>query len=177
MEVDNNNPKEKLTSEQRYANTKKKKEYRKEEKVAQRLIIKSERDYEKERERDPKALALLRGKNLRYLMRTKEMILGRETIDTKVDVNLLLEGTLTGMKISRKQAIIKIKRDGEFYVKNIGKRTIFVNGKPIEYNKKKKLQDNSLIEICELGLVFEINKIMHTRIKRQLINQNLSNSN
>ena len=43
--------------------------------------------------------------------------------------------------------VIKLKRDGELYVKNIGRRDVYVNGKPIRPNEKRPLPDNALMEV------------------------------
>lgn len=45
------------------------------------------------------------------------------------------------------KAIIKLKSDGEFYLKNIGKSLVFVNGKPITTGYMKRVDNNSLIEV------------------------------
>jgi len=63
---------------------------------------------------------------------------------------------------------LKLKRDGEFYLKNVGKREIYINGKPVESGEKRRLIDNCLIEICELRFIFEINKSLWNKIRKQL---------
>lgn len=78
---------------------------------------------------DNQTLAVLRGRLVRYLMRSKEITLGRTTKDHSVDVDLKLEGP--AWKISRKQGIIKLRNTGDFYIANEGKRNIFVDGSPV----------------------------------------------
>lgn len=78
---------------------------------------------------DNQTLAVLRGRLVRYLMRSKEITLGRTTKDHAVDVDLKLEGP--SWKISRRQGIIKLKNSGEFFIANEGRRCIFVDGKPV----------------------------------------------
>ena len=78
---------------------------------------------------DNQTLAVLRGRLVRYLMRSKEITLGRTTKDHAVDVDLKLEGP--AWKISRKQGVIKLRNTGDFYIANEGKRSIFVDGKPV----------------------------------------------
>merc|ERR1719334_2719368 len=77
---------------------------------------------------DNQTLAVLRGRLVRYLMRSREITVGRAAKGQKVDVDLKLEGP--AWKISRRQGVIKLKNSGEFYITNEGKRTIFVDGKP-----------------------------------------------
>ncbi|XP_009993481.1 PREDICTED: microspherule protein 1, partial [Chaetura pelagica] len=50
---------------------------------------------------DSQTLAVLRGRMVRYLMRSREITLGRATKDNQIDVDLALEGP--AWKISRKQ--------------------------------------------------------------------------
>merc|ERR1712083_1205736 len=78
---------------------------------------------------DNQTLAVLRGRLVRYLMRSREITVGRAAQDHTVDVDLTLEGPAS--KVSRKQAIIKLTNSGEFYLANEGSRPVMVNGKPI----------------------------------------------
>ena len=78
---------------------------------------------------DNQTLAVLRGRLVRYLMRSKEISLGRSTKDQSVDVDLNLEGP--ARKISRRQGTIKLRNTGEFYIMNQGSRAIFIDGKPV----------------------------------------------
>ena len=52
---------------------------------------------------DNQTLAVLRGRMVRYLMRSREITLGRATKDNQIDVDLSLEGP--AWKISRKQGV------------------------------------------------------------------------
>lgn len=68
------------------------------------------------------------------LRRTRRMVpfqitLGRTTKDNTVDVDLKLEGP--AWKVSRKQGVIKLRNSGEFFIANEGKRSIFIDGKPV----------------------------------------------
>lgn len=78
---------------------------------------------------DNQTLAVLRGRLVRYLMRSKEITLGRTAKGQKVDVDLKLEGP--AWKISRRQGVIKLKNSGEFFIANEGKRSMFVDGRPV----------------------------------------------
>jgi len=62
------------------------------------------------------------------------------------------------MGVSRKQAVIKLRIGGDFYISNLGKRSIFVDGKSVVQGNKAKLSNNSLIEISHVRLVFAVNE-------------------
>lgn len=125
---------------------------------------------------DNQTLAVLRGRLVRYLMRSKEITLGRTTKDHQVDVDLKLEGP--AWKISRKQGIIKLRNTGDFYIANEGKRNIFVDGTPIRRGSSVKLANNSVLEIAGLKFVFLINQdlIEAIRLEASRMYQNSSSS-
>ncbi|KAL5259332.1 hypothetical protein ACHWQZ_G009691 [Mnemiopsis leidyi] len=77
---------------------------------------------------DNETYAALRGRLVRYLMRSKEITLGRTTPTHQVDVDFSLEGP--AWKISLKQGIIKY-HGGEFFLWNFGKRPIYIDGHPV----------------------------------------------
>ncbi|KXJ16530.1 microspherule protein 1 isoform X1 [Exaiptasia diaphana] len=105
---------------------------------------------------DNQTLAVLRGRLVRYLMRSREIIVGRATADNQVDVDLSLEGP--AWKVSRRQAVIRLKSDGEYYVVNEGRRSLLIDGKPIGMGVKARLHHNSTFEVCGLRFVFLINQ-------------------
>ena len=82
---------------------------------------------ERERERDARALAWLRGRRVLFVMRTKKVLLGRDTKNSRVDMDLCEEGDAG--RVSRRHAIISLKRNCEFYISNIGLRSLDINGK------------------------------------------------
>ena len=82
---------------------------------------------ERERERDARALAWLRGRRVLFVMRTKKVLLGRDTKKSRVDMDLCEEGDAD--RVSRRHAIISLKRNCEFYISNIGLRSLDINGK------------------------------------------------
>jgi len=149
----------------------KRREYKAAEKSSKRAIMRAEKELEKERDKDcdNKTLCVIRGHKVRHLMRTKEVVLGRATREIPVDINLAEEGPAE--KVSRRHAIIKLKHDGEFYIKNIGRRALYVNGRAVMPTEKRKLTDLSLIDICDLRFIFEINKTLHNKVKKQLLQQ------
>ena len=107
-------------------------------------------------ELDEQTVAALRGRHVRYLMRSREITIGRSTEETTVDIDLSLEGP--AYKVSRKQGVIKMKNNGEFVLTNEGKRPIFVDGKPVLKGSKVRLHNESVLEIALLRFVFLINE-------------------
>ncbi|KAF3967449.1 hypothetical protein CMV_008557 [Castanea mollissima] len=103
------------------------------------------------------ALAILYGRHLKQYIKKTEVILGRATKDTAVDIDLGREGHAG--KVSRRQALIKMKEDGSFFLKNLGRSSIFLNGKEVGRGQLLNLNSGSLIEIREMAFVFEMNHI------------------
>jgi len=81
-----------------------------------------------------------------------QVTLGRETGEVHVDIDLGKEGKTN--KISRRQAVIKMDDGGTFYIKNIGKPSIFVNSKEVPCNKRISLISDSLLEVWSFILFF-----------------------
>eukprot|EP00123_Amoebidium_parasiticum_P010461 comp20119_c0_seq1/m.24830 comp20119_c0_seq1/g.24830 ORF comp20119_c0_seq1/g.24830 comp20119_c0_seq1/m.24830 type:complete len:367 (-) comp20119_c0_seq1:402-1502(-) len=108
---------------------------------------------------DMHTLAVLRGVKMRYLMRAQEVVLGR----AGADVDLSEEGPVH--KVSRRQGILKLKSNCEFYLKNIGKRPIYVNGKPLVNGERVQLNNYAIIEICELRLMFCVNHALLRKLR------------
>ncbi|KAL2333760.1 hypothetical protein Fmac_014973 [Flemingia macrophylla] len=102
------------------------------------------------------AFAVLYGRILKKYIRKSKVILGRETADVHVDIDLGKEGQ-DAKQISRRQAIIKLEANGSFIIKNLGKRSIFLNGKEIATGQARVLSASSVIEIRDISLIFEIN--------------------
>lgn len=94
---------------------------------------------------DNQTLAILRGRAVRYLMRSREITFGRNTNDFVVDVNLSLEGA--AHKVSRKQGTIKLRSNGDFFIVNEGKRPIFIDGCAVTKGNRTKLNNNNVIEV------------------------------
>ncbi|KAK3032306.1 hypothetical protein RJ639_036263 [Escallonia herrerae] len=101
------------------------------------------------------ALAILYGRRLKHYIRKTEVMLGRSTDDTDVDIDLRKEGRAN--QISRRQAMIKMGTDGSFSLKNLGKSSISVNGKAVATGNLLGLSSSCLIEIRGMSFVFEIN--------------------
>jgi len=111
---------------------------------------------------DGKTYALLRGKEVYYGMTSREIVLGRSTKECKVDADLSEEGASN--KISRKQAVIRLKRMGHFVIINKGRRPIFVDKKVVPYRCAAALHDQSVIQIAHITLIFLINESLVSRI-------------
>ncbi|XP_075489593.1 uncharacterized protein LOC142528430 [Primulina tabacum] len=111
------------------------------------------------------ALAVLYGRHLRHYITKPEIVLGRSTEDAYVDIDLRKEGRAN--KISRRQAIIKMEADGSFFLKNLGKSSMSVNGMTIETGQLLSLSCSCLIEIKGMSFMFEINE---RYVKQYLVN-------
>jgi microspherule protein 1 len=121
---------------------------------------------------DNETLAVLRGRLVRYLMRSREITLGRCTQDSLVDVDLSLEGPSD--KISRKQALIKLTANGEFIITNVGKRAFHVDSKPVLGNLcGAKLFNNSVVEIAGLRFVFLVNQDLIAAVRAEALKSHM----
>ncbi|XP_032528823.2 microspherule protein 1 [Danaus plexippus] len=118
-------------------------------------------------ELDKNTLAVLRGRLVRYLMRSREIAVGRSTRDHTIDVDLSLEGPAA--KVSRKQATIRLRNSGDFFMSSEGKRPIFVDGRPVLQGNKVKLNHNTVIEIAGLRFVFLINQDLINAITQEAV--------
>ncbi|KAK4746134.1 hypothetical protein SAY87_012446 [Trapa incisa] len=118
------------------------------------------------------AFAILYGQKSKHYIRKQEVLLGRATGDIKVDIDLGKEGRFN--KISRRQAIIELKENGSFLLKNLGNKfPILVNNRPVAPGLDLKLTPNCLIEIRGMPFIFDINPscvkqfLEHTTMKQQ----------
>ncbi|XP_068144238.1 microspherule protein 1-like [Drosophila tropicalis] len=114
---------------------------------------------------DTQTLACLCGRNVRYLMRSKEITFGRDSKDLVVDVDLSLEGPAA--KISRRQGTIKLRSNGEFFIANEGKRAILIDGSPLLTGHKRRLANNCTVEICGLRFTFLIHYDLINAIRQE----------
>lgn len=156
---------EALEVELTLADRKNKKEIRTLENELQRwsVLLDQTTGYAISPEFDNQTLAILRGRAVRYLMRSREITFGRSTKDFSVDVNLALEGP--AYKVSRKQGTIKMRSNGDFFLVNEGKRPVFVDGNPIIEGNKTKLHNNNVIEVIHLIFIVKFNNIdFHVRL-------------
>ncbi|XP_044469861.1 uncharacterized protein LOC123199091 [Mangifera indica] len=116
------------------------------------------------------ALALLYGRHTKHYIKESEVILGRATDDVDVDIDLGREGRAN--KISRRQALIKLEEGGSFILRNLGRSSIFLNGKEITTGQGFSLSPNTLIQIRDLSFMFEIHQV---NVRRYLANVTRTN--
>jgi len=105
--------------------------------------------------------------SLRVLMTKTEVTLGRATADNAVDMNIAEEAEVQGNKVSRQQATIKLKEDGRFYMRNIGRKVMHVNGMLVDRGQRAVLPDSCLIEVGGASFVFEANFVVVNRLLMQ----------
>lgn len=112
---------------------------------------------------DVETLAVLRGRLVRYLMRSQTVTLGRANRRTKVDVDLSLESlehlsishqipcvlfSGPAFKLSRRQVVIKLSpQTGEFSIINEGRVTMYIGGQPLLAQSKTRLDNNAFAEV------------------------------
>ena len=98
------------------------------------------------------ALGVLQGANATFLLTKRETIIGRSTDDQKVDVDLAEEGNAS--KVSRQQAFIRLRYNGEFVLRNVGRRPVWVNATGVESGHRCALAPHSMIEVGGMRLLF-----------------------
>ncbi|KAK9948490.1 hypothetical protein M0R45_004063 [Rubus argutus] len=91
-------------------------------------------------------LAVLYDHHVKHYIKKTEVIIGRTTEDNQVDIDL------GDNKVSRRQALIKMDADGSFSLKNLGKNSIFLNGREIATGELLRFASSNLIEIREMAL-------------------------
>ena len=108
-------------------------------------------------------IAKIIGQNTMFTLTKRESTVGRSTTDSAVDVDLSKEGNAS--KISRVQAYLKLRWNGEFTLRNVGKRPIWINNKPIETNNRARLHSHALIEVGGMRMLFVPNPSLVRCIK------------
>lgn len=98
------------------------------------------------------ALAMLQGSHAAFALTKRETVLGRSTEDQKVDVDLSEEGNAS--KVSRQQAFIKLRWNGEFCLRNVGRRPVWINNVAVESGRRCALAPHSLVEVGGMRLLF-----------------------
>ncbi|KAK7283391.1 hypothetical protein RIF29_12875 [Crotalaria pallida] len=102
------------------------------------------------------AFAVLYGRHSIHYIKKAEVLLGRATESVPVDIDFRREGFAN--KISRRQAVIKMDKDGSFFIKNFGKGSILVNNKEVHTGQSQRLHSKCLIELKGLPFTFETNQ-------------------
>ncbi|XP_062543418.1 microspherule protein 1 [Armigeres subalbatus] len=120
---------------------------------------------------DNQTLAVLRGRLVRFLMRSREIVFGRSTKDAVVDVDFSLEGP--AYKVSRKQGTIKLRSNGDFFITNEGKRPLYIDGTALLYGNKTRLNNNCVIEISNLRFIFLMNYDLINAIRHESAKMNI----
>jgi len=126
-------------------------------------------------DKNTKSFALLRNNTIVFGIETREVLIGRLTESIRVDFDLT-PVLSNPNSISKLQAIIKFQYNANFYIKNMGKGKIFVNGQPVPRKMKKKLTNLCLLEFEDSQFIFELNKKWQTSIKEKL-KLRINNSN
>ena len=80
----------------------------------------------------------------------------------QVDIDLTQEGD--ARKVSRQQAHLTLRPDGQFQFTNIGRRTVSVNGTQIVQHRSVKLEHLSLIDLAGIHLLFMVNQLAVQRV-------------
>ena len=98
------------------------------------------------------ALGVLVGSRASFYLTKRESALGRGTEDSKVDVDLSVEGNAS--KVSRQQAFVKLRWNGEFCVRNVGRRPVWINDVALESGRRCALAPQSLVEVGGMRLLW-----------------------
>ncbi|KAL3840265.1 hypothetical protein ACJIZ3_024856 [Penstemon smallii] len=109
------------------------------------------------------AFAVLHGRHSRHFIKKPEVLLGRSTEIVKVDIDMGREKN--GVKISRRQATMKMDMYGVFHLKNLGKCPMYMNGKDVAPGQSVRLTPGCLIEVRKVKFLFETNP---RRVKQHL---------
>ncbi|KFD47348.1 hypothetical protein M514_11763 [Trichuris suis] len=93
----------------------------------------------------PSTLAILRGRVVQYLIRTPEVVLGHGGLYPFYGVDLSCEGPC--WKIGQRQAVIRWRATGEWWLSNEGHTPVTIDGLPCVSGAKAKLSTNSVVEV------------------------------
>ncbi|KAK9797065.1 hypothetical protein WJX73_000932 [Symbiochloris irregularis] len=113
------------------------------------------------------ALAVLLSHAVQYTICRSAASVGRNTGScgpNQVDVDLTLAGC--AKRVSRKQATLALGTDGQFMLRNVGRRAFFVNSRMVNQNQEAPLSHLSHLDIGGLQLLFLIN---HLAVRRVMI--------
>uniref|UniRef100_A0A5S6QWU9 MCRS_N domain-containing protein n=1 Tax=Trichuris muris TaxID=70415 RepID=A0A5S6QWU9_TRIMR len=100
----------------------------------------------------PSTLAVLRGRVVQYLIRSPEVVVGHGGMYPFFGVDLSYEGPC--WKIGQRQAVIRWRTTGEWWLSNEGQTPMTVDGLPCVGGAKAKLSNNSVVEIAQIRLLF-----------------------
>ncbi|NWU58616.1 MCRS1 protein, partial [Dromas ardeola] len=90
---------------------------------------------------DSQTLAVLRGRMVRYLMRSREV-----SADIVGPPHPSRAPPLPG-EPPQPPGVIKLKNNGDFFIATEGRRPIYIDGRPVLGGNKWKLNNNSVVEV------------------------------
>ena len=115
-------------------------------------------------------LAFLVNERIRYSMKNKFIIIGRQTDDNSMDndVDLGFFNSLCCEHVSRIQATIQFMSDGKFYVENVGQNVFRINGAILYPKKVAEVPDQSIFDFNNTIFLFFINHKLVRSIMKSL---------
>uniref|UniRef100_A0A0R3WRJ7 FHA domain-containing protein n=1 Tax=Hydatigena taeniaeformis TaxID=6205 RepID=A0A0R3WRJ7_HYDTA len=99
-------------------------------------------------------LATLTGRRSRFLIKCKNVTFGRTVHNFAPDIDLSREGEAS--RISRRHGKISLADNGVFWLTNLSKHPVLVDGTPVLKDKKYQLSDKSIVCISHLSLRFDV---------------------
>ncbi|KAL5971102.1 Microspherule protein 1 [Taenia solium] len=99
-------------------------------------------------------LATLTGRRSRFLIKCKNVTFGRAVHKFAPDIDLSREGEAS--RISRRHGRISLADNGVFWLTNLSKHPVLVDGTPVLKDKKHQLADKSIVCISHLSLRFDV---------------------
>ena len=89
-------------------------------------------------------IAKIIGQNTMFTLTKRESTVGREHDGWRGGAGFEQRGQRQNLEIL---AYLKLRWNGEFTMRNVGKRPIWINNKPIETNQRARLHSHALIEV------------------------------
>lgn len=109
-------------------------------------------------------LAMLRAENFYYTIKEVSVVLGKSLHDNNVSIDIQIEND-SCPHISRKQAVISLANDFNFYIENIGMRHFRVNSLIIPSHSRAMLKNGSLLDFSDNLFLFIINESLIESLK------------
>ncbi|OHT00332.1 hypothetical protein TRFO_08000 [Tritrichomonas foetus] len=115
-------------------------------------------------------LAFLMNEKIRFSMKNKFIIIGRQTDDNSMDndIDLGLFNSLVCEHVSRLQATIQFMHNGKFYVENIGQNAFRINGDVIYPTQIAEVPDQAIFDFNNTIFIFFINHDLVNTIMKEL---------
>ncbi|OHS95344.1 hypothetical protein TRFO_38533 [Tritrichomonas foetus] len=111
-------------------------------------------------------LAIIRSEKHEFYMRLCAIIIGRNSPQGEVDIDLSYYMKGGCHHVSRQQAILSFQKDYFFYLENIGKRSFRVNGTIVPKGKFCILQPGAIIDFSDILLMFIPNEPLVDKIRK-----------